>query len=216
MPLILIILSLANLTLAIIAFLPSLLNPKTANSKEFGSIALSSTKNRKLYALLLGLTSCIILAFFSPKDDPLGTLILLSSGITNILTIVISYVTQLKLRKNLRQTHAHQSIAVIKLEGITPTPIELWLKKSNQEWPPINLEIGMGPWVVVANCLNKPLLEQIRSVFKQSKLINEIDLQKNLKQILNDNGVTHPMDIEGSSCIPEVKEFFEKTLIVVG
>jgi hypothetical protein len=211
MPLILIILSSLNLTLALLAYATSFLKPNHTHSKELGSIALSSTKKRKLYALVLGLIACILLLVVPNSQSQITPIA--ASILINIVTLLLSYVTQIKLLNGVRRSHELQSIAVIKLEGATAAPIELWLKKSNQEWPPINLEIGMGPWVVVASSINKPLLEQIRTIFGKSKLLKEEDLQNSLKKILNEHGVTHPMDIEGSNCTPEIKEFFEKTLI---
>lgn len=217
MPIIILILSIANLFLAVIAYIPSILTPNTTNSKELGSIALSSTKTRKMYALIFGLCSCTLYAVLPNSEAYQSTL--LSAFIINALTIILSYVTQMKLWKNLRRTHALQSIAVIKIEGSsgkmgpTSAPIELWLKKSKQDWPPVNLEIGIGPWVVLASCINNNLLEQISSVLKDSKLLKEIEMQNELKKVLNQNGVTHPMDIDGCACIPEIQEFFEKTLI---
>lgn len=207
---ILIILSAINLLVATIAYVPSFLSKNARTLKEVGTIALSTTHKRKLYALVLGLSACLFLILTTTTQKEATMLI--GACIVNITTIVISYITQIKLNRNLRHTHAAQSIAVIKLEGTTETPIELWLKKSNQDWPPINLEIGMGPWVVLATSIKTPLLEQIRSIFKQGDLLRKVALQENLKKILNDNGVTHTIDIDGSSCIPEVEEFFQKTL----
>jgi hypothetical protein len=211
MAILLLILSSLNLVLALIAYIPIALGPTCKNSKELGSIALSSTKQRKLYALILGLMTCVGLGI--AKTDTVQTSQLILGASINIITIALSYLTQLQLQRMLRKSHSIQSIAVIKLEGGTETPVELWLKKSDQEWPPVNLEIGMGPWVVLANCINSNLLEQIRTIFKQSNLIKESALQENLKKILNDHGVTHPMDIDGSNCVPEINEFFERTLI---
>lgn len=211
MSILLLILSILNLAIALIAYFPSFLTPATQNYRELSSIALSSTKQRKLHSLILGLISCLLLPMVSLSTPEFKYL--LASTLVNIATLLISYITQIKLSKSLHDNHATKSIAVIKLEGGTATPIELWLKKSDTEWPPINLEIGMGPWAILASCITGPILEQIQSVLKESKLLKEMKLQKDLKKVLNQHGVTHPMDIDGVNCIPEIKEFFEKTLI---
>ena len=211
MSLLLLILSILNLAIALIAYYPSFLTPVSQNFRELSTIALSSTKQRKLYSLILGLMSCLVLPMVSSSTPEFKYI--LASTLVNIATLLLSYITQLKLSRNLHNNHATKSIAVIKLEGGTTTPIELWLKKSDIEWPPINLEIGMGPWAILASCTTSPILNQIQSVLKESKLLKEMQLQKDLKKVLNQHGVTHPMDIDGVNCIPEIKEFFEKTLI---
>jgi hypothetical protein len=205
---ILIILNTINLGLVLLAYLTSFSEKESKEAKASKSIALSSLTNRKLHALLLGLTGCTLLALSSQPIQLMVLAILLS-----LATLIVSYYAQIKLTKALRQCQANQSIAVISLEGNGPIPVDLWLKKNIEEWPPINLEIGMGPWSVVAKGLTQPLLEKIRLLLKSSNLFIAQPLRNDLKKILNENGVTHPIDIEGADCVPEIKEFFELTLL---
>lgn len=208
---ILLVLSLLNFTLALLAYLSSFLKTSTKNLQATNSIALGSTNHRKLYALILGLLSCLWLIINPNKESEawVNSLAILA----NFLAIILSYLAQLGLTKKLRKTHSDQSIAVISLEKTSLTPVEIWLKKSECEWPPVNLEIGMGPWVVGAAGLNAPLLEKLKCILQNSNLLLTPGLKEDLKKVLNNHGVTHPMDIEGANCLPELQEFFEQTLL---
>lgn len=208
---ILLILSILNFSLALLAYLSSFVETNTKSLQATSSIALSSTNRRKVYALILGLLACLWL-IINPNKSPIVWVDLLAI-LTNFLAIIISYLAQASLTRKLRNTHANQSVAVISLEKTSLTPVELWLKKSDCEWPPINLEIGMGPWVVGAKGLNAELLEKLKGILQSSNLLLTPNLKENLKQVLNSHGVTHPMDIEGANCLPELQEFFEQTLL---
>jgi hypothetical protein len=131
----------------------------------------------------------------------------------NLLTTLLVLNGIRSAKKTLSQLCAQESIAVVRLELPESSSLEIWVKKSKEEWPPLYLEIGMGPWSIEAELMSPTLKEKMgetmRGLFPQK--VDE--LCKELKKCLNSAGATHPMDIRGAQTIPELTEFFEKCLL---
>jgi hypothetical protein len=197
-----------NLIVTLTTLLLTKIGNKHKNFKEVCTIALGGLKSRKTYAILLSVLTIFLFLHRNPEIT-IGIAICTA----NLVTIVLSAVSSKLLKFKLREKMLYDSIAVINLGPSNGDSLEIWFKKSQEEWPPVNLEIGMGPWVINTESLDTNLTESIRSIITQSQILKTPDIQTELKNILNNNGVTHPMDIKGGDIIPELKSFFEEILL---
>lgn len=172
------------------------------------TIALSWLLKRQKTTIFIGL-ACLLLWVFSPGYAVESLKLILC----NILCAGLINLRAKELKLNLEQQCAEESIAVVRLNLPENSFLEIWVKKSQEEWPPLYLEIGMGPWSIDAELMSQSLKEKMTEAMKGMFPAKADKLSQELKKCLNQAGATHPMDIRGSQSIPELSEFFEKCLL---
>jgi hypothetical protein len=83
-------------------------------------------------------------------------------------------------------------------------------KNEGAEWPPLLLEVSNGEETLPAKRLPRTLAE-----ITSAGCLAQLDKQgkAGLAKVLQDNGATHPMDIEGASENSGIQTFFEEVLL---
>ena len=186
----------------------SLNEKKDDKKRAVTTIALSWLLKRQKTTLYIGF-ACLLLWVFSAGLAPESLKLVLC----NILSAALIALRTRDLKTSLEKQCAQESIAVVRLELPENSFLEIWVKKSQEEWPPLYLEIGMGPWSKDAELMSQSLKEKMTEAMKGMFPAKADKLSQELKNCLNQAGATHPMDIRGSQAIPELSEFFEKCLL---
>jgi len=205
---ILLFLTVLNTTLVFVASIAPFTSKDNERKRALTTISLSWLLKRQRTTLYLGL-GCLVLWVLSPGLAPATFKLILC----NVLTFGMIFLGVKRSKEELTSLCSKESIAIVRLELPEKNFLEVWVKKSKEEWPPLYLEIGMGPWFVDAELMSQSLRERMgesmRNMFPQT--IDKLSLE--LRQCLNQAGATHPMDIRGAEVIPELKEFFERCLL---
>jgi len=140
----------------------------------------------------------------------------LSGGIAQLAIIPALFLSRNTRRtgqEKLQQLLFANNVALIQLADTGGSKLNLWINKSLAAEPPLELEIGIDEWVLPITELPQRILEKIRWILQETKALENPDMQKELKTVLTELGVSHPLDISGSKTIPEIETFFEDTLL---
>jgi hypothetical protein len=205
---ILVVLTVLNAVLTLIAALTPITGKDPEKKRALLTIGLSWLIKKQSTTLYLSL-SCLVLWVFSPGLNPEIIKLILC----NLLTTGLILVSINRSKNDLNKLCAQESVAVVRLELQEKSFLEIWIKKSKEDWPPLYLEIGMGPWFIDAQLMSQSLKEKMAESMRGMFPEKVDELTKELKGCLNLAGATHPMDIRGAEAIPELSEFFEKCLL---
>ena len=118
-----------------------------------------------------------------------------------------------KASENLTKVLLKNTVAVISFIKPNSEDIQIWFKKTGEEWPRLKIEIGQNHFPTPLTEYPTRPVEKISQLFRTSQAFENKHFQKEFKKTLNEAGVSHPMDIEGNATIKELQTFLENTLI---
>lgn len=91
--------------------------------------------------------------------------------------------------------------------------LSLWLKR-HEDWPPVIIELGLNGMTISIEKASDITISALETMAKKGNYFQNPKLYRELKQKLNEEGVTHPIDISGSSKCPAILEFIERVLLI--
>jgi hypothetical protein len=207
------LLTLLNAIAFIVGGLLKKLGKTRENERAVLTLLMTEANKRNKSALYLNLIICLYWVIAEGPTPPYQPTLLI---LGNLLVMLLAQRKVKETTLAIKGCINNQCVAVLQVE-MSPekdaSSIDLWLRKTQEEWPPLELEVGIGPWIVNVKNLKEPLLEKIREVMRNTKIFEQKEIQEELKAVLNSHGITHPIDIKGSECIPEIQAFLEQTLI---
>lgn len=117
------------------------------------------------------------------------------------------------LTHKLSEALMEETVAIISLFKDKSQEVHLWFKKTGQEWPPLEIQVG-------ENHLTQPLQkcspedkEKIRELMRKTKAFENKEFQRDFRKTLQSAGVSHPVDVQGNDHIREIQTFLEETLL---
>lgn len=118
-----------------------------------------------------------------------------------------------RLTHQLSEVLMEETVAIISLFKEQSQEIHLWFKKTGQEWPPLEIQVGEDHITQPLQNCTPEAKEKIRELMRKTKAFENKEFQADFKKTLQSAGVTHPLDVQGNQHIRELQTFLEETLL---
>jgi hypothetical protein len=148
--------------------------------------------------------------------DPVGLWAAWTILATNFVTFWVCKAYGRKARLELGASREDHGVFHVQVtSGELESDINIWIRQrpDQESWPPLFVEVGVGNMVAEATeMVGKEALEMSK-ILSNTKVLEQEGLADNLRSCLKNVGATHPMDIEGSECIPMLQGLLEECLL---
>jgi len=106
-----------------------------------------------------------------------------------------------------------ETVAIISLFKDHSKEMHIWFKKTGQEWPPLQIQIGDTHLTQTLEKCPPESIQIVRELMKKTKAFENKTFQNDFRKTLISAGASHPMDVDGHHHIREIQTFLEETLL---
>jgi hypothetical protein len=117
------------------------------------------------------------------------------------------------LTHKLSEVLMEETVAIISLFKDKSQEMHLWFKKTGQEWPPLEIQVGENHLTQPLQNCTPETKEKVRELMRKTKAFENKEFQKDFRETLQKAGVSHPVDVQGNDHIREIQTFLEETLL---